>query len=252
MAKEREKMKKTLVKKGFTLIELVVVIAIILILSTISMITISGYIEESQLTVDRTTIKTLNTVTRLYGIKQGAQKKDIFIDCDTNEQRFQKLVSEGLLSTIVEPKHKDSEFSWLINEQLWVLINDGVMAPLTSLGSTFAEISTAIISRINTYYVENNHFGRTWGDYRYTDLGLDPEEWNIAVDHIFYKPSGKLLRISPEDGYYFEVENSEGVTMILTANSNWDLIYNAEDGNWYYHSVSDDNIIDISSLMISH
>ncbi|MDD2592240.1 MAG: prepilin-type N-terminal cleavage/methylation domain-containing protein [Erysipelotrichaceae bacterium] len=245
-------MKISIIKKGFTLIELVVVIAIISLISAVSIISVAGYIEESQLTVDRTTVKTLNTVSRLYGIKNDTLKSDIFMGYETNEQRLQQLVNDGLLNNVIVPKHKDSEFSWLINEQLWVLINDGVMTPLTSLGSTFDEISVAIISKINDYYLDNNHYGRTWGDYRYTDIGLEPDEWNIPISHVHYKPSGRLLRISPEDGYHFEVDNENGVTRILTSDSNWDLIYNVEDNNWYYHSISEDNIIDISSLKINN
>ncbi len=245
-------MKRIIDKKGFTLIEFIVVIAIISIISAISVISVAGYIEESQLTVDQSTVKTLNIVSKLYGIKEDTLKSDIFVGCETNEQRFEQLVSAGLLNNVVEPKHSDSEFSWLINEQVWVLINDGVMAPLTSLGTTFDEISAAIISKINDFYFDNNHYGRTWGDYRYTDIGLDPGEWHTPVTHVYYKPSGKLLRISPEDGYHFEVDNEDGVTMILTSSSNWDLIYDAEDSTWYYHSISDDNIIDIDSLIVTN
>ncbi|MDD3520380.1 MAG: type II secretion system protein, partial [Actinomycetota bacterium] len=63
-------------------------------------------------------------------------------------------------------------------------------------------------------------------------------------------PSGSVLRISPEEGYSFIVEDMEGNIRVLSHTLNWDLIYNAQDENWYYRSISEGNIIDITTFEI--
>ena len=49
-------------KKGFTLVELVVVVAVIAVLSAILIPTIGCFVEDAKETSDMTTVKTLNTV----------------------------------------------------------------------------------------------------------------------------------------------------------------------------------------------
>ena len=48
---------------------------------------------------------------------------------------------------------------------------------LTSLGSDFEEITSAMILLVQNFYDENGRYPRSWGDYVYTDIGLDPSEW---------------------------------------------------------------------------
>ncbi|MDD2217981.1 MAG: hypothetical protein PHX63_06075 [Eubacteriales bacterium] len=107
-----------------------------------------------------------------------------------------------------------------------------------------------MIHLIDQYFIDNGHYGRTWGDYRYTDIGLDLEDWENPVLHIYFKPTGNILRISPEEGYKLVVIDSFGMIRTLSYSLNWDLIYNASDGKWYYHSISENNIIDINTLDI--
>lgn len=70
--------------------------------------------------------------------------------------------------------------------------------PLTSLGSTVSEISGGMLDLINDFYSTNNRYPRSWGDFAYTDLGLDPAEWkDKEFGGVIYKPNGSLLRIRP-------------------------------------------------------
>ena len=39
------------------------------------------------------------------------------------------------------------------------------------------------------------------GDYAFTDLGLNPENWKKVNEHIFYSTSGNNVMVKPEEGY---------------------------------------------------
>lgn len=112
--------------------------------------------------------------------------------------------------------------------------------PLTPLGSTVSEISGGMLDLINDFYSTNNRYPRSWGDFAYTDLGLDPAEWkDKEFGGVIYKPNGSLLRIRPGEGYTFRIKDENGETHILPHSYNWDLVYRIpNDNRWYYHSVN--------------
>jgi Flp pilus assembly pilin Flp len=122
-------------------------------------------------------------------------------------------------------------------------------APLSPLGDNFAEISTSMIDKIINKYLTTGGYGRTWDDWAYTDLGLNPEDWENPVDHIYYKPGGAKLSIRPEDGYSFIVNDKNGTPKTLPASYNWNLTYNDLDKKWYYHTISPENEINIDTLV---
>jgi prepilin-type N-terminal cleavage/methylation domain-containing protein len=107
-------------RKGFTLIELIVVLAILAILSAILIPSISNYIHSAKDVTDQSSVRTLNSLTVLYGIDNNVLDGDIFSGFNTDEQRMNELVNEGYLSNIVEPELEDSEFIWSIEYQRWL------------------------------------------------------------------------------------------------------------------------------------
>jgi len=120
--------------------------------------------------------------------------------------------------------------------------------PLSPLGNSFSEISTNMIDKIIEKYSISGRYGRTWGDYAYTDLGLSPEDWKNPIEHIYYKPGGANLSIRPEDGYSFIVNGTDGSKKTLPASYNWNLTYNDANKKWYYHTIKPENEIDINTL----
>lgn len=109
---------KTKVNKGFTLIELVVVIAILGILTTLAVPRLSGFIEKAKIGVDQSTVKTLNSVTDLYMIIDNNDKAQ-FHAADDDKARIEILSSAGYLKDNIEPQHKDGKFIWGSNSQKW-------------------------------------------------------------------------------------------------------------------------------------
>lgn len=129
------------------------------------------------------------------------------------------------------------------------VLNTEEESPLTPLGDDFTEISMSMIDKIIEKFEISGKYGRTWGDYAFTDLGLDPADWKNPIDHIFYKPGGANLSISPENGYSFIVNGIDGSKKVLNASYNWNLTYNDANKKWYYHKIAPENEIDIKTLV---
>jgi prepilin-type N-terminal cleavage/methylation domain-containing protein len=235
-------------RKGFTLIELIIVISILGILASIAVPRTNGILEKSKINADKATIKTLNSVTTIYKIEKEIFGEDIFSGLSKDKNRILKLVDQGYLLNEVLPQQKDASFNWGIDKQIWQLYIDDKPIQLSPLGSTFAEISKELIDIIVKKYIENDKYGRTWDDYRYTDLGLDPKDWKNPILHMIYKPKGEELLISPEKGYKFKVTNKTGEEK--TVYDTYNLIYNTIEGKWYYHSFKPENEVDIDTLEI--
>ena len=142
--------------------------------------------------------------------------------------------------------------SQLGQTSLGALAKASLSAPFgttTSLGKTPAEITGNMIELVLAYHQEHGRWPRSWGDYAFTDLGLDPSEWKASYQGIVYKPAGNRLMITPEKGYYLEVRGMDGQTHILTSSYNWNLVYRMETGTWHYHSVGGP-VIDIQTLKV--
>ena len=107
-----------------------------------------------------------------------------------------------------------------------------------------------MIKLVKDFYDKNGRYPRSWGDYVYTDIGLDPDEWDNAFDGIIYSPGGKRIKVTPEDGYIFYVTRSDGKEKVLKPERNWSLWYSMEDETWYYRKIKDKNEIDISTLRV--
>ncbi|MBW2038436.1 MAG: prepilin-type N-terminal cleavage/methylation domain-containing protein [Deltaproteobacteria bacterium] len=122
--------------------------------------------------------------------------------------------------------------------------------PLTSLGSTFKEISTGMIDLIEGFYKKRGRYPRSWGDYRFTDIGLDPDEWSKGYNGIIYSPVGNRMQIKPEEGCTFYVTDLKGKERRLPWSYKWNLVYSVENKQWYYHSTKKGNEIDISTLRV--
>jgi prepilin-type N-terminal cleavage/methylation domain-containing protein len=235
---------------GFTLVEQIAVIAIIGILSMIAVPRISAYAESSKSAADLASLKMLNTATAILGVSKSIDAADVFSGISTDTQRMQTLVDDQLLYAVIAPKQTNSSFEWNIQSQVWIISGGIAAAALSPLGDAFQDISAGMISLIETRFALKG-YGRNWGDYAFTDIGLNPADWTAPINHIVYKPGGSQLAIRPEAGYTFLVVDMDGKTKSLAESLKWNLIYSNLDKKWYYHKVDAANVIDISTLTVA-
>ncbi|MCD4672320.1 MAG: hypothetical protein K8R77_06635 [Anaerolineaceae bacterium] len=106
------------------------------------------------------------------------------------------------------------------------------------------------LSRINGFYAENGRWPRSWGSYAYTDIGLNPEDWDEPVEGIRWGPHGADVGLGthPGDPYYIYVENQDGELQKLY--DGWRIWCVAADGECYYHRVAPENKIDINTMVL--
>lgn len=120
----------------------------------------------------------------------------------------------------------------------------------TPLGNTFEEIINAMKKLIEDFYNEHGRYPRNWGEFAFTDIGLDPNDWANPIDHIIYTPNGSRISIRPEDGYVFKVIDRNGNERVLTNRHNWSIWYDMETKNWYFHRIAPGLEIDIETLIV--
>ncbi len=239
-----------IIKKGFGVVELLIAIVIIAVLSSLYFLSFSGSLDKVKLKSDEASLVILNSATKFYKESYPHQNSDIFCGIDCDNDRLQMLVNKNCLSSKADPQQPDAKFAWSVPDQLWVL-NLSVTEPaLSPLGNTFGEISPEMINLIMDYYARNGRYLPTWGDRRYTEIGLDPSDWNKPINHIVYTPQGSILKVEPEDGYSFFFELTSGEFKELTGKSNWTLIYNDLDKKWYHHSIKPENEVNIETIIL--
>ena len=235
--------------KGLTLVELLISIVVIGIIGGFSAVQVSKIIENTQLNADKSQVFTLNTATNYYAM---AEDIDDFNDIDLTDQgRIELLYNLGFTDKLVEAKTDDALYSYNFDTREWSLVVDDEVVQLTPYGNDSVTIVSSFITTINTHYNETGSYGRSWGDYRYTDYGLDPDDWDEPVDHMYYRPSGNKFYITPEDNYSFTVYNDAGDRFYLDDSYNWSIIYDFTSDAWYFHTTSDpDNIVNIDTLVV--
>ena len=244
--------------RGFTLIELVMVITMVGVLASIATPSYLNYIERARATqchVDRGEVQ--NVIVQYYHDHS-----------DVELQSLQQLVDEGYLHrgsncplggeyVLIPAGSVASEYPVVVCSMHYLpeLLSEsestpeGQETPLTSLGSSFEEISTSMIDLIEKFYKENGKYPKTGAKRRFTDIGLDPDEWKDAINGVQYVPKGDRILVKPGEGYTFSVTNQKGRE--LTVSKKKKLIYSVKEKQWYYQKIKKGKEVDISTLQVT-
>ena len=112
-----------------------------------------------------------------------------------------------------------------------------------------AEIKDDFLARIAQFYAENGHYPRSWGDYRFTDIGLDPVDWTGTVEGVVWNPNGGKIGLGNKLGDDIQVYVTDLDGNRLHLYDGWS-IWCVTDGTCYYHTVAPGNEVDINTLEI--
>ena len=106
-------------QRGFSLVELAVVIAVLGILAAIAIPVIVGMDQRAKLANDQSMVRTLNNSTALLRVEADP---DPFVGAGgTDVSRMNLLVDAGYLDAPVVPLTKDAQFSWVASDERWHL-----------------------------------------------------------------------------------------------------------------------------------
>ncbi len=105
---------------GFSLVELIVVIAILAILVAVLVPVLSSYIQKSKVATDDYVLSGLNEATRIYYTEEPSP--NLFEDSEsTDEELLLLLVDEDFYAEIPTPKQSDMAFKWDYNSKEWII-----------------------------------------------------------------------------------------------------------------------------------
>ncbi len=116
--------------------------------------------------------------------------------------------------------------------------------------SLFVGIKDDFLSRIKDFYAAHGRWPRSWGDYRFTDLGLDPDDWDEPIEGIYWNPHGSDVGLANRSGDNLQiyVKDLNGNTLHLY--DGWNIWCSAIDDQCYYHTIAPGNEVDISTLTV--
>ena len=111
-------------------------------------------------------------------------------------------------------------------------------------------IKDDFLDRIQEFYEENSRWPRSWGEYAYTDIGLDPDDWDEPVEGIYWGPHGADVGLANRHGDNLEIYVDDLNGNRLHLYNGWNIWCRADDGKCYYHRVAPQNEIDITTLEV--
>lgn len=231
-------------RKGFTLIEIVIALAILLTLIGVSVLTYTSIQTSSNESICRSQRYEAINLYRIYIADGGNYDVDGATDMEF-------LVDQLLINEEYRCP-AGGVYTWHVsgnNEVCITCSKHGELNQLyTPLGNNFDEITTSLKTIIEEYLEENGCYPRSWGEYAYIDIGLSSEDWDEPYQHVIYSPRGNCFSISPEEGYKMIVMGADGTERVLKESYNWNIWYDFISKEWYFRSISEENLLDIDTL----
>jgi prepilin-type N-terminal cleavage/methylation domain-containing protein len=161
---------------GFTLIELIIVIAIMGILLTIGIPQFLGFLSSARVATDKQNLKVLNQTTIYYAITQRDTSDDVFEGISTDEERMETLVSANCLQAVIEPKVADQTFTWSVDNQTWLYS----LLEVATVSTKSIDFTTLTSAELDTYTKTNT--------------------WNLSSSGVS-SSYGRLFIPNPNDEY---------------------------------------------------
>lgn len=173
--------KKT--KKGFTIVELVIVIAVIAILSAVLIPTFAGLIKKANISADQTLVRNLNTSLAISSEGGGTKNSTMY-------QTLEAMKGQGYVVDKLTPTHSKNNIVWDSENNQFVLVyENGETFTGTTVDPTvdkskmwkvYTEIPTE--SEYSVYLAGTN----VTGNVEVKGVGFDAGE-NVGISTVTYK-----------------------------------------------------------------
>jgi len=118
--------------------------------------------------------------------------------------------------------------------------------PLTPIQTLLGDFK----SRTLAYYAKYGRWPRSSEENRFTDLGLNPDDWHDPVQGVYWKPNGSQIGLAnrKEDNLQVYVKDLKGNTLQLY--DGWNIWCPVGSSSCYYHTVAPGNEVDISTVTV--
>ena len=116
------------------------------------------------------------------------------------------------------------------------------------IGSGRQRIADDFLERIQAFHDKNARWPRTWGDFRFSDLGLDPAPWAVPVEGVYWNPHGSEIGLANKAGDNLQIYVKDFRGNWLHLYDGWNIWCRAE--GCYFHTVAPGNEVDISTLTV--
>jgi Flp pilus assembly pilin Flp len=131
------------------------------------------------------------------------------------------------------------------------LTDGSTLAPqATPPGSSRLAILADLNQRILDYYKLHGKWPRSWGDYAFTDIGLNPDDWAGPLDGIFWGPHGSDIGLANKAGDNLQVYVNDLNGNTLHLFDTWNIWCVPSSSKCYYHTIAPGNEVDISTLVV--
>lgn len=139
----------------------------------------------------------------------------------------------------------------LLGPQISSLLNfaaNSISGQTASAERSAQDILSDFQARIQAFYDAHGYWPRSWGDYRFTDLGLNPADWAGPVNGIYWNPNGEKMGLANRAGDNLQVYVTDMNGNTLHLYDGWNIWCVAS--GCYYHTIAPGNEVDISSLQV--
>ncbi len=122
MIKKQQRFLKMLVvaKAGFTLVELMVAVAVIGIVASIAIPNYINSTELAKMRADMANTRILNSATAQYAVANNITEGDIFAGINDDLSRMTVLVETGFINAVPQPQQAGMVFQWSVDYQRWL------------------------------------------------------------------------------------------------------------------------------------
>ena len=246
-------------RSGFTLIELLIVVIIIAILTAIGLPVFLNQRDKAKDASVREAVHSIQIGVQSYAVDHAdayPTSGDLSVLEGTYVDSWPKNAFVGGAmgySATAAP----GSYSYVSTGDTYVLTgwlsNGSFQVPGVprTLTAGFTTQTSFLIQTLLAYYATNHAWPRSWSPYNFTDLGLDPVTYASAIDGVRYNIGGANVTARPAAGYVMTATGVGGQQFVMTNNLNWNFVYDATSGQWYYHTVSAATQVDISTLQIT-
>jgi prepilin-type N-terminal cleavage/methylation domain-containing protein len=122
--KQKNHKRMDLSQLGFTLLELVVVMAILGVLALLIVPNVFSYVESARVSYDNANVKILNNATAMLATELDTSTVELFTGMNSDSSKMQFLMDQGYLSEIPAPKSKDAVYFFSMSKGLWSFMNN--------------------------------------------------------------------------------------------------------------------------------